>query len=219
MTSIGNTAPDVGDSAPKTYPKTIEGPETLARRSSPVRAERQLRFGDLLGLPGQAASRGRGKTPGEHEDEVADGGVVSNPAALGQWFRTEIPAEMIGPAPVRPVVRLAPHHRLLVSTDAEGNGLNARARIEISAGKLAGCQIQLVAIGGRIEAHLLTGNQASRQTLTAAMDAVREKLRTRGLALGGAWTAPDSARTAFASQSLQTELSSEHPVADRSRSR
>jgi len=68
----------------------------------------------------------------------------------------------------------------------ESSGTSAQARIEISGGSLAGSQIHLTAAGNRIDAQLLTGSEASRQTLVTAMEAVRERLRARGLMVTGA---------------------------------
>jgi hypothetical protein len=82
----------------------------------------------------------------------------------------------------RAPLRVAPHQRILVAQ----SGTTPEARIQIAAGKLAGSQIHLTVTGGRIETLLLTSNEASRQTLVVAMDAVREKLRARGLAAAGA---------------------------------
>jgi hypothetical protein len=57
------------------------------------------------------------------------------------------------------------HHRLLVgSGPAAGN-----ARLYIDRGKLAGTELHLVAVGARVEVHVLTPHEASRQTLVIAM--------------------------------------------------
>ncbi len=98
-------------------------------------------------------------------------------AAFARWFRAEIPSEELTRTTVRAPLRVAPHQRILVAQGAS----TPEARIQISAGRLAGSQIHLAVTGGRIETLLLTSNEASRQTLVVAMDAVRERLRVRGL--------------------------------------
>jgi flagellar hook-length control protein FliK len=67
-------------------------------------------------------------------------------------------------------------------------GANRQAQIQIDTGKLAGSQIRLALAGTRIEAHLLTSSESSRQTLLAAMDRLRERLRARGITVAAAST-------------------------------
>jgi hypothetical protein len=72
--------------------------------------------------------------------------------------------------------------RILIGTGAGG----AEARIRIACGPLAGSEIRLVAASGRagVEAELLTSAAGSRETLGAAMDEIRRRLRGKGIALG-----------------------------------
>jgi len=71
--------------------------------------------------------------------------------------------------------------RLLLA--APGDGV-ARVRIHIEAGGLAGTEIHLAIGAARtVEALLLTPTEASRQTLIAAMERVRSRLRERGWAV------------------------------------
>lgn len=100
----------------------------------------------------------------------------SDVACLNRWFRSESPVESPPSPTTRPPLTIPPHHKVLVSMGAA----RSQARIHITAGKLAGTQIQLTASGRRVETQLLTANLASRQTLLVAMTAVRERLRARG---------------------------------------
>lgn len=145
---------------------------------APSQGERNQHFVDLLRL----RRRQGGETPVIAEQrEDAREMILSDPPNLSQWFRAEIPAETAIPS-VSPPPRIAPHQRVLVASATTGP---AQARIEISGGALAGSQIHMIVAGNRLEAQLLTGNEASRQTLVTAMDAVRERLRARGLIVGG----------------------------------
>jgi hypothetical protein len=77
----------------------------------------------------------------------------------------------------RAPLQLAPYQRVLVATV----GVARHARIQIDAGSLAGSEINLALVGTRIEAQLLTSSEASRQTLVAAMELLRDRLRERGV--------------------------------------
>ena len=117
----------------------------------------------------------RSSSPPISDSSDAADGTPCSVASLGNWFRAEIPSQSTPPEAARPPVRIPPHLQVLVA----GGTMAPQARIHIVAGKLAGSQIQLTATGGRIEAHLLTANATSRQTLAVALEAVREKLRGR----------------------------------------
>jgi len=69
-----------------------------------------------------------------------------------------------------------------------GGGEGAEARIRIASGALAGSEIRLLAAAGRgsIDVELLTSAAGSRQTLVAAMDEIRRRLRGKGITLSAA---------------------------------
>ena len=70
---------------------------------------------------------------------------------------------------------------MLIGAGPEG----VQARIRISAGALAGTEIQLSGgvAGHPVEARLLTQAASSRQTLSVVMDEIRSRLRDRGIIL------------------------------------
>jgi hypothetical protein len=76
----------------------------------------------------------------------------------------------------------------LIGADREG----AHARIRISAGALAGTEIQLSSgpHGNIVEARLLTHAADSRQTLSFVMDEIRLRLRERGIVLSARASGP-----------------------------
>jgi hypothetical protein len=178
---IRNSASHVGESAQTTYSTVDEFKSfpTVPQRST--KANQNQQFADILRRRPRRSVPG---APGEEKRREGQEGpesTRSDPPNLSQWFRAEVPADRPAVQAGRPAPRIAPHQRLLVST----GGVNPQARIEISGGSLAGSQIHLTTSGNRIEAQLLTGTEASRQTLVTAMDAVRERLRARGLIIAG----------------------------------
>jgi len=89
-----------------------------------------------------------------------------------------------GQAPDRPAAE-APH-RLLVSASPDHDG----ACLRIERGPFAGTEIHLSVTGSHVELCVLTPHEASRQTLAIAMEAVRTRLRTRGLTMSEASASP-----------------------------
>jgi len=101
-------------------------------------------------------------------------------------FRAEPTRGASNPDRVKQAMHISPHQRLLIGS----GGWHEHVRVQIGAGHLAGCEIHLAVVGCHIDAHLLTRNEGSRQTLVAAMEAVRERLRARGLELRPATGGP-----------------------------
>ena len=183
MSEISAAAKDVVNYPPKTYPGPVRAKETGAHARSAAQDTsrgRTTRFDEILKRAKQTDARrsspSEKKTDGNHDPLPMDS------RNLSQWFRAETPPDAIPAA--RPPLRIAPHQRVLVSR--EDPGITPQARIEISSGRMAGSQIQLTASSRGVDAQLLTGNEASRQTLVAAMEAVRERLRVRGVLLASA---------------------------------
>lgn len=170
----------VGESTPETYPRSPAG----GRDSSPIagKAERSSPFNVVLDKARKRATKRPIPSPESRDGaDPGSGGV----AAFTKWFRPEIPAEESNRTAIRAPLPVAPHQRILV---AEAGPIS-QARIQIAGGKLAGSQVHLSVVGGHIESLLLTSNETSRQTLVVAMDAVRERLRARGVAAAGAVSA------------------------------
>lgn len=89
-------------------------------------------------------------------------------------------------AAVRPTLALEAPHRLLLG-DAPGRD---SAWLRIDGGRFAGTEIHLSLAGPHVEVFVLTPHEASRQTLAIAMEAVRNRLRTRGLTMVEAANSP-----------------------------
>lgn len=70
-------------------------------------------------------------------------------------------------------------HRLLLG-DSPGRDV---AWLRIEGGRFAGTEIHLTLSGSQVEVCVLTPHEASRQTLAIAMEAVRNRLRSRGLTM------------------------------------
>ncbi|MEP6652341.1 MAG: hypothetical protein ABJA82_03225 [Myxococcales bacterium] len=183
MSEISAAAKDVGNHHPKTYPRPVgaEVPVAHAKSATQDTSHGQpTRFDDILKRAKRTGPRR--SSPSEKKVDGNDDPLPVDPRNLSQWFRAETPPDAI--PPVRPPLRIAPHQRVLVSRDDAG--MTPQARIEISSGRMAGSQIQITANSRGVDAQLLTGNEASRQTLVAAMEAVRERLRVRGVLLASA---------------------------------
>src|SRR5688500_5024161 len=138
----------------------------LGHKTKPHRKRRAVTKKNGRSVGGATASAGGG-------DSTAASGAAPL-AHSSQWFRAEVPRETPATT-VRPPWRISPHQRVLVAS----SGTTPEARIEIRSGRLAGAQIHLVVTAHQIEARLLTANAASRQTLVAAMETVRLRLRER----------------------------------------
>jgi hypothetical protein len=109
---------------------------------------------------------------------LVDGGVPQGAALPPDWFRADrAPEAAPAPPPHRPGASAVDH--VLVGEGPRG----PEARLRISAGALAGSEIRLVAVGSTIEVQLLTPSEGSRQTLIVAIEAIRDRLRQRGIAL------------------------------------
>jgi hypothetical protein len=97
-----------------------------------------------------------------------------------------VPSRMVGPSQGA-VLQTA--DRVLFGT---GHSLG-EARIQIGTGPMAGVEIRLVTGNGAVEAQLLTPTVASRQTLSLAMEEIRQRLRAKGITLR-ALAMPEGAR-------------------------
>jgi hypothetical protein len=100
-------------------------------------------------------------------------------AAMAAWFRAEVPSGSVCRTPaVQPPRQV---ERVLIGACGDA----AEARIQISAGALAGTEIRLHAApgGSVVEAQLLTRVDGSRQTLSVVMDEIAVRLRGKGIAL------------------------------------
>ena len=166
MSEISAAAKDVGNHPPKTYLNPVPAKEIVGHAKSATQDTsrgKTNRFDDILRRAKQTGARR--SSPSEKKVDGNDDSLPLDSRNLSQWFRAEIPPDAI--PPVRPPLRIAPHQRVLVSR--EDAGITPQARIEISSGRMAGSQIQLTANSRGVDAQLLTGNEASRQTLVAAM--------------------------------------------------
>ena len=123
-----------------------------------------------------------GRSPPLDDDDVTPPSSTDLPNFSWATFRLEGPRSASEPETVRPPLRVGPHQRVLIGSGTS----HGQARIQIGAGPLAGSEIRLALVGNHVDAQLLTRNEGSRQTLLVAMDAVRDKLRTRGLAFRSA---------------------------------
>jgi hypothetical protein len=134
--------------------------------------------------------RGEGRAPDRfraalaaREDVVEPGGAV--PGAAPGWGLADglrPPADTHGGGPVAGPARSLAVDRILIGAGAGG----VEARIRIAHGPLAGSEIRLVAAADRggVEAQLLTSPAGSSETLVAAMDEIRRRLRGKGIAPG-----------------------------------
>src|SRR5438477_6345584 len=139
-----------------------------ARRNDGPRAGRRFR---------ETLERGRrGSTAGDRTDDF------ELAAAMAGWFRSEsAPVKAAQAAPAKATSGAAAVDgaravdRVLIGSGPDG----AQARIRISAGALAGTEIQLTGgvAGHPVEARLLTQAASSRQTLSVVMDEIRSRLR------------------------------------------
>lgn len=122
---------------------------------------------------------------GERADES------NAPGALAAAGARPLPPLAIAPAPrgqaPGPVAAAAPH-RLLMSGSPGHDG----ACLRIEGGRFAGAEIHVSVTGSHVELAVLTPHEASRETLAIAMEAVKNRLRTRGLTMSEA--APSPAR-------------------------
>jgi len=166
-----NDLANVGKPAREAYQQLPTSPPHFTVR--PGRSKRRHPFEQLL----QRRRPRRSFSPSATDlsDEATNMGRA-DVASLNRWFRPESPVENPPSLTPRPPLKIPPHHKVLVSVGAD----TSQARIHITAGKLAGTQIQLTASGSRVQTQLLTANLATRQTLVVAMTAVRERLRARG---------------------------------------
>ncbi len=170
--------------------------------SSPARSPGHLqRFQELLDRVRERPDRAR--RPGVCRDESSQGqgsqgqGSLEPPISMpGSWFRPE------GPPGVKPSTRAAPlppvppSDRLLVGTGPTGG----EARLRIGHGPLAGSEIHLRDGPRGVDVSILTHHEASRQTLTVAMDEVARRLERKGYLMrmqpagGSSRPAPDRQR-------------------------
>jgi hypothetical protein len=182
VSTIRDPPQHVGQTAPATYP-TNSAKTAIDANARP--ADRRGRFETILdSSKRQVTKRFLSHDRKQEPDGDRDCTQFAPVANLSLWFRPETPACVLGTSAIRPPLRLAPQQRILI---ASGHG-TPQARIQIGAGQLAGSEIHLALAGTRIEAQVLTRNESSRQTLVAAMDAVREKLKARGRLVGKAST-------------------------------
>jgi hypothetical protein len=163
---------DVGNRAPSTYP----GDPARAAAGPGDNRSRPSSFATIL-LSSQK------RRPTSRSSPRVDDCPTESAAGMLELtlhgFRAEPPPRAAEPYKVRPSLRASPDQRVLVSSGTS----NANARIQIGGGHLAGCEIRLAIVGSHVDAQVLTRNESSRQTLVTAMEAVRERLRARGVEL------------------------------------
>jgi hypothetical protein len=138
-------------------------------------ADRNHKFATVLG--GRSRDRDAALEPSAHAT-VAAAGARPSAAALDA-VTGELP---------RPASAVQAPHRLLLS-DYPGND---HVWLRIDGGRFAGTEVRLSLSGSRVDVCVLTPHEASRQTLAIAMEAVRNRLRARGLTMVEA--APSPAR-------------------------
>lgn len=131
-----------------------------------ARTDRNRKFATVLGI------RFRDRDPAA-ESSAQAGLAAVGPRPIAVPFHAAT-GELARPTP--PVE--APH-RLLLS-DSPGPD---HAWLRIDGGRFAGTEVRLSLSGSRLEVCVLTPHEASRQTLAIAMQAVRDRLRGRGLTM------------------------------------
>lgn len=146
-------------------------PEPPAAR---VRANRHRKFATVLAGRAQA-------------DEVParlaqESGLLSSTARSGEGS----PARQRASPATRPALSLEGHQRLLMTSSAGQDS----AWLRLDGGRFAGTEIHFSTVGTHVEIHVLTPHEASRQTLAIAMEAVRNRLRARGLTMVDAPSSP-----------------------------
>ncbi len=141
-----------------------------AAGSRPERIERTLRNHHFA-----TALRARARDDRKNEDAVT---ACTEPWPAGPAPRGAHWLPVDGPTPRR-ALPVEAHHRLVVGSSAGQDS----ARLRIEGGRFAGTEIHFVLAGSRLEVHVLTPHEASRQTLAIAMEAARNRLRARGLAM------------------------------------
>src|SRR5450432_533646 len=152
----------------------------VARKGSATDGE-----GDPARRAGRPGSRFR-DTLRQADLGAAGGSEAATAAVMAGWFRGE-PAQRAATAPtVAPTARPAEPPKVDRILIADGGG-ESEARIRIGSGALAGAEIRLTAAPGSpaVAAELLTRTEGSRQTLSVAMDEIRLRLRSKGIALAG----------------------------------
>ena len=164
MPQVQDLSAHVGQPPPSTH----EGTHASApvERPALTRTDRNRKFATVLG-----ARRGEQEAGARSAEAGWPAVLAARPLAP--------PAE---PSPARPAGAPAAvelPHRLLLAESPVRDG----ARLRIDGGPFAGTEIHLVAAGTRVEVCVLTPHEASRQTLAIAMEAVRNRLRARGLTM------------------------------------
>jgi hypothetical protein len=130
--------------------------------------------------------RGEGRAAPRFRAALAEDEAAPRPAAWSGAVPEPGPGDRAPRHPsgaVASLPRPAAVDRILMAAGAGGG----EARVRIVSGPLAGSEIRLVAVIGQaaVQAQLLTSPAGSRETLMAAMDEVRRRLRGKGIALGG----------------------------------
>jgi hypothetical protein len=140
----------------------------------------ELGIGGAGGAAGVAGKGAKTQTPGEEsivEVAAAISAAAQVPVAPA-WARPEGPTQAAQrPRELpQPLPGVDPVHQLLIGKGPDG----AEAKMIISVGPLAGTTINLREGPGGLQAQILTQNASTRQTLTAAMDAVALRLKGKG---------------------------------------
>ena len=181
MPQVQETSAHVGQPAPSTHAGSMDTARSGRPTSAP--ANRHRKFATLLD------ERERGSAPGA--------GVASPAARL-----ITVSSEAAGrrqPTPAAAAPLEAPHRLLL--GDAPGCD---SAWLRIEGGRFAGAEIHLSVAGSRVEVCFLTPHEASRQTLAIAMQAVRNRLRARGLMMVEATSPPRDRRRGAAGETRRS---------------
>lgn len=163
MPQVQESCAHVGQPAPSPH----EGATTPGRSEPPkaARTDRHRKFATMLG----ARSRG---------DEEAAGHRAAGGAPATLPIDRSPEASGVRELARPPVALEAPHRLLLDDSPACDSAL-----LRIEGGRFAGTEIHLALTGSHVEVSVLTPHEASRQTLAIAMEAVRNRLRARGLTM------------------------------------
>ena len=166
MPPVQESSVHVGQSPPSSHAVPAVGKQETA--SGLGQANRHHKFATVL------AGRAR-----DAEESAGRAAQLSGLSLSTAGSREGLPAPKLAISAARPALSLEGHQRLLVTNTAGHDS----AWLRLEGGRFAGTEIHLSIIGTHVEVHVLTPHEASRQTLAIAMEAVRNRLRARGLTM------------------------------------